>query len=874
MPVPFTALPLSQDPAEFHPVSRGALPRHRSTVAAALLLCASLDLAAAQQAELISRPPNPNYFGAIGALPSGSTGCSMTADGKRIAFTTEAFNLFENDLNRVGDVVVHDRVTGSLQPVSLTSDGVQADGLALRPRMDGSGRYVLFETGAPNLGGSGSSRVYRHDRQNGQTVLASLDIDGVPFTSSSVSWDLSLDGNLALFAADSQLWLHDFMLSQTELVSIGFDGNPADQSATGGVLSDSDEILVFESSATNLVPGDTNGVRDLFIVDRVLGVIERLNGLGGAEPDGAADDPDVSADGRWITFASLAGNLVVGDTEGHSDVFLHDRQTATTIRLSQDDFGVGGNDFSQRPKISADGRFVVFESKADNLLPGLSGNETRLFLYDRINDQLDRVAALAGSPFEPCILSIGDTVVIAFRSRSHPLLPAGTNQAQMMLESSDSSARGAPATVVLSTREPALPVTVGNGFSEPPATSANGAYLAFRTSAENLVGRSGFRNQIVRLDLATGQLQPASQTLDGALDDAFIPGAPAISASGNRVVFVSRSSMIVPGITNNADDVFVRDLQLGQTRRVSVASDGTEADGDSREPRISANGNHVVFHTRASNLATGDTNNLDDIYVHEIDTGLTERISVSTLGAESSQHSQFADISADGRFVVFESRGSLLDKPTPISGTQIWLRDRQLGRTDLISALPDGTPGDGISRSAKISLNGRWVAFESTSTNLDPAFPGLSGGAVYLHDRQNDTLRLVSLDENQQPLTDSSISNVNLSGGGQALAFTRESDSGSSGGSSTGSSGQPARGSEEVEVYVVRLDLQQSVRIEPRTVDGQPPNAELEPAALSADGRMLYLVSDASNLVPGMINNFRDIYRIDLDRVFGDGFEG
>ncbi len=858
--------PVSQDPAASHPLSRVVPPGHRLAVTgAALLLCASLDIAAAQQqAELISRPSNPNYFGAIGALPSGAS-CSMSADGTRIAFPTDAFNLFEDDRNRVADVVVHDLMTGSLEPVSLTSDGAQVDGSAQLPSIDGSGRYVLFNTDATNLGGSGSTRVYRHDRQNGQTVLASIDIDGVPFISSSLSWDLSLDGNLAQFSAEDQLWLHDFTLGQTESVSPGFDGQPADEMASAGVLSDSGGIVVFESAATNLVPGDTNGVRDVFVFDRSLGTVERLNGQGGAQPDGASDDPDVSGDGRWITFSSIAGNLVGSDTEGRFDVFLHDRHTGSTIRLSEDAVGSGGNGSSQRPKISADGRFVVFESSADNLLPGLSGNEPRLFLFDRIRDQLDRVAATAGAPTRPCIVSTGNEVAIAFRGVSHPVLPAGINPAQMLFESFDPTTRGAPATFVLSAREPALPVWVGSGDSDPPAVSANGTHLAFSTTAENLIGRSGFRDQIVRLDLESGQIAVVSNTLDGDFDATWVPASPSISGNGNRVAFVSRSSLIAPGITNDFDDVFVRNLQLGQTRRVSVDTGGVEGNGASTRPQISANGNSIVFESLATNLVPDDSNGRRDVFVHDLDTSLTERVSINSAGAETDQESNFPSISADGRFVVFQSRGNLLDVPTSIPNSQIWLRDRQLQQTELISVAADGTPGNGSSSRAQISADGRWIAFQSTFGNLDPAFPGFGGEAVYLHDRQSGTTRLVSLDENQQPLADSLISNLYLAAAGQALTFARTIDPGGD---------LPTPGADVPEVYLVRIDLQQNVRIEPRTIDGQPPNAEVFSAGLSANGRMLYLVSPAGNLVPDMLNDSSDIYRIDLDRVFGDGFEG
>lgn len=885
MSISVSLLPVLQDRAVFHRRSRVVPPCHRlAATGAALVLCASLDLAAGQQTELISRPSNPDYFGALGALASGSNGCSISADGSRIAFSTDAFNLFEDDRNRDSDVLVHDAVSGSLFPVSVTSAGLPADGASRRQAISGDGRYVLFESDAPNLGGSGSVEVYRHDLQTGQTVAVSLDPGGLPFTTTANAQDLSGTGNLAVFTADSQVWLRDLALGQTELVSSGIDGLPADEFARNPRISGLGGYVVFETAATNLVAGDANGLNDVFVFDRGLGTLERIVGLAGAEPDAASDDPDVSADGRWVAFSSLATNLVADDTEGNLDVFLHDRQTDTTIRLSEDAFGIGGDGFSQRPKISADGRFVVFESRATNLGAGLSGDETRLFLYDRTLESLDRVAADGFGPVFPCIASTRDEVAIGFNIRTHAVLPPGTNPSQVLVERQTQPGQtgsstplpgaegaGPPDIEVVSRGVPPLPVTVGTGPSEMPAVSLNGAFLAFRTSADNIVGRSGFRNQIVRLDLDSRQIATVSNTLDGDFDVTWIPSNPSISGNGNLIVFDSRSSLLVSNDTNDIDDVFVRNMQLGQTRRISVDSSGIEGNSASTRPQISANGNSIVFESSATNLVPGDANGRRDVFVHDLDTDLTERVSISTVGAETDENSEFPSVSADGRFVVLQTRGNLLDVPTPITATQIWLRDRQLEQTELISVAVDGTPGNGFSSRAQISSNGRWVAFKSGAGNLDPAFPGFSSEAVYLRDRQLGTTHLISLDENQQPLIDGVIDDVRLAPGGQVVAFSQRESGGQP---NAGPGGPDGSGADARVIYVHRIDSQTTVRIEPRTFDGLPPDDDLFSAALSANGRMVYLVSSAGNLLPDMLNGVSDIYRIDLDRVFGDGFEG
>ncbi len=827
-------------------------------VLAGLLVSMTMS-AFAYQAELISRSQDPLYFGPFGNRASGF-GCSVADDGLRTVLYTQAFNLFENDRNANFDLMIYFRVSQSLEPVFVTGTGEQTDGGVGGARISGNGRYLLFLSDAPNLGVTGLSRVFRHDLDTGQTIQVSVDQNGMPFPTSVNMQDISADGELILFTAESQLWLRDLAQNQTQLLSLGIDGLPGNQFVSSGVIAGQGNIVAFGSTSSNLVPGDTNGESDVFIADLALGTLERIVGPGGVEPNGSSSSPSVSADGRWVAFASLATNLVPGASQGFSDVFLHDRLTGLTTRLSEDAHDVGGNGTSQRPVISADGRFVLFESFADNLLPGLSGNVGRLFLYDHQLQQLTQVAVDAGSPAYGCLVSSGDDVLIGFHSNAHPLLPASMRKAQIFLESFDASGTQPPVTLVISQRNPPIPTDVANGNSDYPVVSANGNFLAFSTSADNLIGVSqpGSVRQIVRLNLATGQNELVSQTSS----DPWIFGSeiPSISANGNRIAWHSRDSNLVPGISNGVMDVFVRDMQLGQTRRVSVDSTGVEANGGSDFARISANGNSVAFRSSASNLVPDDTNGRRDIFVHDLDSGITERVSVSTAGAQSTAHSEFPDISADGRFVVFESAGNLLNAPVSVSGTQIWLRDRQLDETSLISAAPDGTPGDNFSFQPRISANGRWIAFASLAGNLDPAYPNPgSAAAVYLHDRQLGTTRLISLDDMQQPLNSLSVTDLQIAGDGQSVMFVLMTDD----------------EDEPLEIHVYRTAADESRRIVPETVDGLPPNRDLFVGwgALSFDGRMIYLASVAGNLTRNTPNGLRNIYRIDLDQIFRDGFE-
>jgi len=221
-------------------------------------------------------------------------------------------------------------------------------------------------------------------------------------------------------------------------------------------------------------------------------------------------------------------------------------------------------------------------------------------------------------------------------------------------------------------------------------------------------------------------------------------GFPALSADGRIVAFESRASNLVPHDTNRDWDVFVHDRHTGVTERVSVASDGTEANGPSTWGSLSADGRIVAFRSRASNLVPGDTNRTYDIFVHDRQTGITERVSVASNGAQANDLSSFLALSADGRVVAFESSATNL-VPSDTNGTaDVFVHDRQTGVTERVSVASDGTEGNNVSRSPVLSADGRIVAFESLATNL---VPGDTNGAydVFVHDRQTGVTERVSV---------------------------------------------------------------------------------------------------------------------------------
>jgi Tol biopolymer transport system component len=395
--------------------------------------------------------------------------------------------------------------------------------------------------------------------------------------------------------------------------SLGLQGN---QSSREPAISSDGRYVAFESDATNLVPGHTSGIRAIYVHDRSSGETScvSVNGLGVSGND-TSSSPAISADGRYVTFSSRATNLVPGDSGGHWDVFVHDRLHRSTERISVNAHGAGGNGESAYPTLSADGRYVAFESDAGNLVPGDSNGVNDIFVHDR-ETGLTRRVSVDSQGFE------------------------------------------------------------GNSRSAYGRISADGTYIAFQSLASNLVPQDmNSALDIFERDLRTGQTRRISLATSGMEGNGTSANA-AISADGRYVAFHSWSNNLVPGDSNLESDIFVRDRQLDQTARVSVDSFGGEANDRSLDPSISSDGRFVAFFSDATNLVVGDGNHDPDVFVHDRATGLTTRVSVNSLGVEGNHGGRYPSITADGRFVAFDSSSTDLVPGDTNRVTDVFVRDR------------------------------------------------------------------------------------------------------------------------------------------------------------------------------------------------------
>ncbi|MEK6274485.1 MAG: PASTA domain-containing protein [Actinomycetota bacterium] len=378
---------------------------------------------------------------------------------------------------------------------------------------------------------------------------------------------------------------------------------------------------------------------------------------GGVEANGRSFVPTINADGRYSAFYSDASNLVIGDSNSSRDVFLHDHLTGETTRMSVDSSGVEGNADSFAPSISGDGRFVAFSSAASNLVAGDANGANDIFVRDRQTPMTTRVSVALG---------------------------------------------GAEA----------------NGGNYGPSISADGRYVAFVSDASNLVpdDTNAIRDVFV-FDRQTATTTRASVDSAGvqANVDTF---TPALSADGRFVAFTSFANNLVPMDLNESSDVFVRDLQAGTTTRASEFLGGFEADFDNLRPAISADGRFVAFDSNASNLAWGDTNDAFDVFVKDRLTDILTLVSVDDSGALANGDSVRPSISADGRLVVFYSEAANLVPGDTNGAADVMLHDRRSGATKRVSVVGGGREANGDSLRPALSADGRYVVFESDASNL------------------------------------------------------------------------------------------------------------------------------------------------------------
>jgi Tol biopolymer transport system component len=593
---------------------------------------------------------------------------SLAPDGRFVAYVASS--------STTNSIYCWDAQAGTSSLVSVSTDNsTPANGVSDSPVISANGQFVVFTSTGTNLVNNslaGSCHVYVRDLQAGVTQILDTDTNGVGVGVEATTVPaVSADGSLVAFDSanllpDNRHLVHDVFTRNvpsavTTLISAANLALPSQtpdgiSGFTTFSVSSNGQFVAFYSDADNLVAGDTNGFRDVFVRDLVAGtnylVSVNTNGTAG---DCLSTDPAISGDGRYVAFTSSADNLVAGDTNNAQDVFVRDLLAGTTTLVSVSTDGIDpGNSDSYSPVISANGRYVLFRSKASNLAAGsftFTLGTDNLFFRDlqagttyplTSSGVLSAAMTRDGQSvvFLGGAVGIGGTQLYVWSSAAnslvftnHQLFSLSTGAGVNSCTISDNGQKIAWAAST-------FPLTTGTyGLIEEDilANTATGVFsnLSYFFSHANLRFSSDGRFLVYSLAYNSSPLQSiyvydalnntnlfVSQNYNGSGPASSNSDSPAISPNGRFIAYRSSAGNIVPFDFNNDADLFLYDRSNNATILISVNAAGSaSADDRSLKPVFSADGGTLFFQSWASDIAGNDFNSGSDLFALDL-TGL------------------------------------------------------------------------------------------------------------------------------------------------------------------------------------------------------------------------------------------------------------
>ena len=758
-----------------------------------------------------------------------STSPVISADGRYVAFASEASDLAANDTNNVSDVFVRDRVTGTTTLVSVRADGsASGNGASDSPVMTPDGRWVAFISKATNLVAgvaNNQGEVYARDLVTGTTLWVGVNVASImagvnsqihPITSYNPV--ISDDGKYVAFkslGAASLILRHNLMTATTDLASTNTVGNTAGLADSSGPEMTGEGRFIAYTVRTGT---GTLAYSAVYLWDAQTGMptLVSANLSGTISSNTFSDTPVVSADGRFVTFLSDATDLVPNAVDGSYQVYQRDVLNGTTKLVSADTSGgVSGDTGGAIPTISADGRFVAFDSFDGGYVANDINNAYDVFVRDTTTDTTELVSQADAA--------------------AHPL--------------------------------------TANGFSSVYAgsLSADGRFVAFVSAGDNVVANdtNGYQDVFVR-DLQTGTNVLVSVNSSGVGSGNGFSGSPVISPDGRFVAFVSSATGLAANDTNRNDDIYVRDLQNGTTTLVSVSADGTAGgSAASSSPVLSSDGRYLAFFSMAKNLVSNDFTAGGEIFWRDTQGGIT--VSVSTNGRASN----LLSMTADGRYVAYASglparlfvwdsqagsniyaspstapsfyftlgrdgRALVFQSSTNLDHTVI-ARDLAAG-TDTVIGYSAASGGP----KAQVSDNGRFVVFVSAA---DAPYTSAGTNNVFLYDLQTSTTTLVSFNRNRSGGGNGPSDSPSISADGRFVTYR------SSAGDlvTEDNNNQP-------DVFVFDRLIGVKTLVSVNQIGTMSGNDSSSVPVISADGSRIAFRSLASDLIAGDFNNTQDVF--------------
>jgi hypothetical protein len=874
--------------------------------------------------ELISKADPTQGSATAGALMSPQLNQrTFSSDGRYVVFTSSAENLI-NGLSEdkiTTNIYLHDRTTQTTTLVSHAAGSATtaANGDSFVPCLSGDGRFVVYWTFASNVvanqidDGDSTPDVFIFDRTTGQNTLVSH-IPGASSTAGdSNSYDptISADGSFVSFTsaasnlvsgqtdggASSNIFVWYRVSDTLALVthSSANSSTTADGSSFNSVLSNDGSFVAFLSNSSNLVSGQTQSARryEIFLWDRntnqAVLVSHSASSITTAT-NGASYDPVLNADASYIAFYSAGTDLISNQVDANQnfDIFIFERATGTNTLVSHTagSTSTTGSMAALYPAVSADGRFVVYQSAAPDLIAGDLNNAEDIFLWDRTTNANALVSRSATSLVSESAnaKSFGgkisaDASTITFTSNASDLLASQTASGKGDVFFFDRS----NSTLHLISHVPGSASQGGNDYSFLPLVNADGTFVAFNTLGNDVVpnDNNGSGDVIVYDRAANANTAASARAANlSTISANGHSGGQRSSADGRFVVFVSEAVNLVPDQAdgNNVNDIFVRDRQANTTTLVSHAAGLPAKAGDavSDSPVISADGRWIAYASKASDLVEGatDVTGGADVFLYDRVNDTTVLVSHSFAAANfgASDISFSPAMSSDGRFVAYTSYAVDLvaGESDSNNDTDVFVFDRTTGTNALVSH-DSGAPsvtGLGYSFAPVVSPDGNFIAYYSAATDLVPnqTNAGNSVQHAFLYDRVANSNAMI--DHQPGDAVTSGDGNAGstepldppvFSGDGLWIAYASGSTNLVSGQTDTNA---------DYDIFLfdrsTGTNLLASHRPGSLTTAGD--DISYNPS-LSANGRFLSYRSAATDLVPGQVdtNTFQDVFLFDRD---------
>lgn len=687
--------------------------------------------------------------------PASSTGSGdsgmpiISADGRYVLFASTANNLAVSNnaaaptLMPFFNVYLRDRTNGTTTLVSVNFSGNGGGNGDSVPRgISTNGQFVLFESTARNLTTNNASTnavtfpgdVYVRDVANSTTTLVSANTNGVGPNSASSSV-MSADGHLVAFASTSttlvpgdannikDVFVRNLQTRTNAMVSVGaMAGGTATNFSESPAMTPDGRYVVFYSTATNLVPG-VQTIGEIYERDLQAGTTtwvskdaRNLFFANVGTSNEVACNFKVSDDGNFIAFESCTNPAANSLSNLARGIILRHNMSSNTTDLIETNANVPITAFESIHTLdmTPDGRFVAYVNNVNGLgqpTLGVSVWDAQSATSILVSVNTNGVAstgAFCDSPaistngrFVSFVSSATDLVSNSIPSGYHAYLRNTLGGATRLVDA-DLSGAGA-----------------GVNYGAIPNLSADGSTVAYESSTPNVVSNDlNLRFDVFVVNTASNGTELVSAR-DAALPS-VTPRGPSgqytysVSTTGRYVAFASDSDDLALNDTNGWRDVFVRDMLTGTSTLVSVATNGFSGTGMSFEPAISGNGRYVAFSSYVTNLVSGDTTNVQEVYGRDLQFNTTAMVSLAMDGVSPGNSNSFQpSISADGRFVLFHSQSSNLAPGSFGNGIEnLFLRDLQLGTTYALTA---STSGTGVV-SAAMTPDGRFVTFIGPST--------------------------------------------------------------------------------------------------------------------------------------------------------------